>query len=90
MPKLHVLKLREFFCDPVYNGEKKFEVRENDRGFQRGDFVRFLPVNALGANVKHPIEDVVYKITYVLSGWGIENGHVVFGIEPDNVYSELI
>lgn len=30
--------------------------------------------------VKHPITDKVYEITYVLNGWGLKNGYVVFGI----------
>jgi ASC-1-like (ASCH) protein len=33
----HHLKLREEFWDAVINCEKTFEVRYNDRAFQKGD-----------------------------------------------------
>lgn len=31
--------------------------------------------------LQHSINDKVYEITYVLNGWGIKNGYVVFGIK---------
>lgn len=63
----HTLKLRICYCDSVYNGDKTFEVRYNDRDFQVGDFVKFLPVDDNGCSVVHPISDLSYVITYVLS-----------------------
>lgn len=78
--KCHLLKLNIDFCDAVFSGEKRFEIRENDRGFQRGDFVRFEPYDPYKP-VCHPIKEKTYMITYVLSGWGLKNGFVVFGIK---------
>lgn len=46
--KTHDLKLSIEFCDAVLSGEKTFEVRKNDRGFQTGDLIRFIPTNKLG------------------------------------------
>lgn len=78
---VHELKLSEPFIQPVYDGRKTFEVRENDRGFQSGDLVRFIPVSLkMAARYRHPIRDKLYEITYVLSGWGIREGYVAFGI----------
>ncbi len=77
--KIHEIKLEYEFQDPILNGEKTFEVRYNDRGYQRGDRVKFCVTNR--KNVYEPIEKKMYAITYVLSGWGIEPGYVVFGIE---------
>lgn len=76
----HVIKLLETFADAVLDGRKNFEVRENDRGYQRGDHVSFIVVDKHGNRVKHPLEIELYVITYVLSGWGIKDGYVVFGI----------
>lgn len=76
----HNLKLEIAFCTAVYHGNKNFEVRKNDRGFQKGDTIRFIPVEN-GLVTTHPIEQKRYEITYVLNGWGIENGYVVFGIK---------
>lgn len=79
--KTHKLKLLIHFCDDVLNGEKCFEIRENDRGYQKGDHIKFTPVYDSGFDrPKHPIEDKEYEITYVLNGWGLENGYVAFGI----------
>lgn len=77
--KTHKLKLEWEFCDAVSSGDKPFEVRLNDRGFQKGDRVAFLPVeNGFGRS--HEIENKVFEISYVLAGWGIEPGRVAFGI----------
>ena len=77
----HEIKLDISFCDAVLCDEKTFEVRKNDRNYQIGDLVRFIPVGILFHPVEHPIKDKTYKITYVLSGWGIEEGFCVFAIK---------
>lgn len=80
MIMIHEIKLLETFADAVLDGRKNFEVRENDRGYQRGDIVRFTVVDKAGKRVEHPLETEQFVITYVLSGWGIRDGFVVFGI----------
>jgi len=82
--RIHALKLQYGFCDAVFSGEKAFEVRYNDRGFQRGDTVRFIAMDG-ESEIPHPINDVNYEITYVLSGWGIKEDYVVFGIKKSNI-----
>ena len=79
---VHKIKLREEFADAVLSGEKNFEIRENDRGYQKGDEIRFRVVDEAGFAVNHKLSHtgVKYEITYVLSGWGIQEGYVVFGI----------
>lgn len=79
--KYHELKLQRDFCDAVLNGEKTFEIRVNDRGYQKGDRVKFIPVTNGGMmRVCHAIAEKEYEITYVLNGWGLENGVVAFSI----------
>lgn len=79
----HTIKLKEPFCDPVFHGDKNFEVRFNDRGYQKGDYVKFIPVNTYGTHFSHDVEDKLYVITYVLVGWGIKDDYVVFGIKEE-------
>lgn len=79
--KTHKIKLLLNLCDDVLSGDKNFEIRENDRGYQKGDRVVFEPYNPSDPFVKHPISDKIYEITYVLNGWGLKNGYVVFGIK---------
>ncbi len=84
-PKLYELKLLWTFENDILEGLKTFEVRKNDRGFQKGDIVRFKVVDARpNPSLHHPIEEKEYEITYVLNGWGIKNGYVVFGIKEYN------
>lgn len=80
MEATHNIKLRKEFCDAVLSGDKSFEIRENDRGYQKGDLVTFIPVDSLGLPVYHPIENALYEITYVLSGFGLKNGFVALAI----------
>ena len=81
---LHKIKLKEQFCEAVFLGRKNFEVRFNDRGYQTGDMIQFIPVvieNDHVTKIEHPIETNTYKITYILSGNGIKENFVVLGIE---------
>lgn len=79
MARTHVLKLQKDFCDAVYNGEKLFELRYNDRGFQRGDLIRFVAMDG-EEKIEHPINDCEYVITYVLAGWGLQRNFVALSI----------
>lgn len=78
---LHHLKIKEEFADAIVRGEKTFEIRINDRGFQKGDLIEFITVQEdLPFPDCHPIHNRTYEITYVMNGWGLKNGYVVFGI----------
>ena len=90
MSQTHDLKTWPVYFDAVKRGEKTFEVRRDDRGFQKGDKLRLLRTRedkphivehgyAIGAGLSHIIEKV---ITYVLTGgqFGIEPGYVVLGL----------
>lgn len=80
--KTHKLKLNIEFCDDVMNGIKTFEIRKNDRGFQTGDRIVFVPVEGgLKTKTYHPIETKEYVITYVLNEWGLERGYVALAIK---------
>lgn len=83
--RVHELKIAKDYADSVYFGDKTFEVRLNDRGFQKGDIVRFKPLGESGVCVdtRHPLCDKEYEITYVLgSFYGLAQGYVAFGIKP--------
>ena len=80
LPKLHKIKLSEEFADSVLFGDKTFEVRENDRGYQKGDLVQFNVIDKYQIPTGHILSQETYRIKYVLSGWGIKEGFVVFSI----------
>ena len=81
MKRTHRIKILDEFADDVLEGRKPFEIRENDRGYQKGDHVIFSVITKAGMDCKdHGLNSKEYEITYILNGWGIKNGYVVFGI----------
>ena len=83
---VHELKLGWNFCDPVLDGRKTFELRKNDRGFQTGDLIRFVPIRFDATETAdrfpdHPIKSKLYEITYMLNGWGLNPDCVALGIK---------
>ena len=79
--KIHNLKILIDFAGSIAVGNKLFEIRENDRGYQKGDFVKFKAINKYGIEIRHAINNMLFQITYVMSGYGIKEGFVVFGIK---------
>ena len=92
---MHQIKLMDRFVRPVLDGRKRFEVRKDDRHYETGDRVRFIPVDPYGTGASRmdavldycTLTEAVelyrrtYRITYVLHGWGIREGYCVFGFE---------
>ncbi len=81
---IHELKILSSFVRPILDGSKTFEIRENDRGFQKGDRVQFKVVSddwtRKNSSIVREFEQKVFEITYVINGWGLKDGYVVFGI----------
>lgn len=86
--RTHELKTLAPYWDAVRSGEKTFEVRRDDRGFQRGDIVvlhrmsearpYYYDTDGYGKR------SLRYRIGWILTGGqlGIEPGYVVFSLEP--------
>ena len=78
----HIIKIGVDFANAILSGEKTFELRRNDRGYQKGDEIVFRVIDRDGADMPgHPLNDEVFIITYVLSGWGLRDGFVAFSIK---------
>lgn len=75
----HNIKLRIEYADAVLDGSKNFEIRQNDRGYQKGDTVQYQTVDREGNHVRHEVEDLEFLITYVLPSFHVTDGWVVFG-----------
>lgn len=80
---IHKIKLNEKFCDAVLEKRKTFEIRKNDRGYQTGDYIQFIPIedDCTLRCIEHPLKDKTYEITYMLNGWGLPSDYVVFSIK---------
>lgn len=91
----HILKCQDVYYDAIARGEKNFEVRRDDRGFQNGDIVELQRCvkGAYGAAYEverdfmrpgEPAHVMRFRIGWVLTGgqFGIEPGYVVFSLLP--------
>jgi hypothetical protein len=92
MTQTHELKTWPQYFDAVARGEKNFEVRRDDRGFQKGDILELQRTHAsypylVERDVRGcPLFVLHRRISYILTGGqlGIEAGYVVLGLEPES------
>jgi hypothetical protein len=87
----HRLKTWPEFFDAIADGRKTFEIRKNDRGFQTGDELVLLKWDPSGGTYfmgqegrtanPNQAASLRVRVTYVLSGWGIEPFFVVLGLQ---------
>ena len=95
-PKVHELKCWPKFFRPLYRGEKSFEFRKNDRGFEVGDVLDLLEWDPRKVDRFGGIDDPQTKlggeytgarerrlVTYVLRApdAGVPDGHCVMSLE---------
>lgn len=90
-PTEHKLKTLAAYWDAVASGAKNFEVRRDDRGYQRGDILVLrrmrednpatYDMDGFTRAAQH--KEVRRRITFILTGgqFGIEPGYVVLGLE---------
>ena len=84
---VHELKTLAPFWNAVASGEKNFEVRKNDRGFQKGDVLVLYCLKTYAPTLIETTKDPLLRsVTYVLPGgqFGIESGFVVMGLKDES------
>ena len=76
----HELKTWPTHFTGVWSGDKTFEVRKDDRGFELGDVLLLREYDPGAA--RYTGREQTAKVSYVLHGgqFGIEPGFVVLGI----------
>ena len=75
----HNIKIKQQYADAVLCGDKTFEVRYNDRGYQKNDRVIFTVVDDAGIKIfTHPLNEKEYEITYLIHGFGLGKDWCVF------------
>lgn len=77
----HELKTWSEFFIAILSGEKKFEVRKNDRGYHVGDILILKEWDNFSSSYTGAILKV--KVKFILHGgqFGIEEGYCVMSIE---------
>lgn len=83
----HRLKTRADFWDAVQSGQKRFEVRKNDRNFQVGDIVYLVRLDdRLGREHMETGMVIRFKVGFILHGgqFGIEPGYCVLQLDQES------
>lgn len=84
---IHELKIWPQFFEAVKSGNKTFEIRENDRGFQNGDRVI---LREFDPNIRYELlptlgdytgNSISFKIGFVFP---VDSTRVVFSLLKDN------
>lgn len=80
----HELKLEKEYFKEVLTGNKKFELRKNDRDFKKGDI---LLLREYDKEKQEYTQRAFYKtITYVLenaSQFGLQDGYCILSLSND-------
>lgn len=78
----HTLKCEDGFWNQVRLGFKNFEVRKDDRHYQKGDTLILLPWDAEAGIYNTPGAVIKGTVSFVLRGgqFGIESGYVVLAL----------
>lgn len=79
---VHELKTWPEYYDAAVAGDKTFEVRADDRGYQQGD--RLLLRRYDPGSGRYDGREAAFDVTYLLRGgdFGVAPGHVVMAIRP--------
>lgn len=85
--KRHDLKTWLPYFDAVADGDKRFEVRLNDRDYQAGDWLRLLPFDPTKNKIvrRRGYRHIDCEVRYVLPGgqFGIDPKYVIMSIDPN-------
>lgn len=77
--KLHELKILPQYYKKVSSGEKRFEIRKDDRDFKVGDLIRLNEFDN-----EYTGRDCLVEIIDKLDGgnYGLEKGYCILSIKP--------
>lgn len=80
----HEIKIKQCYLYHILEGRKTFEIRKNDRDYQVGDTIRFLPLEDENYNVYDISSSIPdYQINYVLADFGgLQQNYVCLAISP--------
>ena len=88
----HSLKTAAAYWDAIEDGEKTFEVRRDDRGFQKGDILllrrlsngstRTFRTNGGESSREDQAKTLRARVAWILTGgqFGVEPGYVVMSL----------
>jgi hypothetical protein len=82
-PKTHMLKIEGIHLRSLMTGDKKAEIRQNDRNYHVGDILSFNHGNPLrkAEFIEHEHMELQFIITHMLFSEGLYNGYVMLSVQ---------
>lgn len=75
---VHELKIHELFARAYFSGQKRWEIRKNDRNFKVGDKINFTVINDKEETVASYMRSILYVFDKV--EFGLQPGYVILSI----------
>ena len=77
--KVHELKILPEYYDAIRCGDKRFEIRKNDRDYHSGDILRLKEWDGK----KYTGEEIDVLVRYILYDWtgGLQDGYCIMSID---------
>jgi hypothetical protein len=79
--KTHVLKTWPYYWDAIETGAKTFEVRRGDRPYHVGDYLELRRYDPKTETYTKDCPPIVKRVSFVMSGMGLEPGYVAMGLQ---------
>lgn len=76
---VHELKIEPNYLSHLVDGEKKSEIRYNDRDYQKDDILRFYNYTRR-VLPGDPDFYLYFRITHIHSGLGLSNGYICLSL----------
>lgn len=83
----HYLKVQKEYYDALERGDKRFEIRKNDRNFKKDDELYLYEINgknATGRSLDFVVTDIFYG-----PGFGLRRGYCVMSLLMECSYDRV-
>ena len=80
--RIHDLKILPHYFEAVKRGDKRFELRENDRDYKEGDVLRLREWSEF---IGYSGREITVQVTYMLRGpgFGLREDYCILSLGPE-------
>lgn len=82
----HIVKTKSEYFNAVISGDKRFEIRKNDRDYRVGDFLSQNELSDDGLITgRCVVHQIIYKLesTAETNGYGLMSGFCILGLSDE-------
>jgi ParB family transcriptional regulator, chromosome partitioning protein len=83
VPVVHSVRCLSVFFHAAARGEKTFEIRKNDRGYQKGDVLELRETDPIGPMHEETGRTIRFRIGYVLNHPMLDPRYVILSLQEE-------